>query len=476
METQGDVNPFRYCGEYFDLSSGTYYLRSRYYDPTIGRFTQRDAFLGFYNDPLSLNRYLYCSHNPIKYRDPWGDWQVGDEKYDLATQEIIMQATQDYYAAPPGPAGDAQRKAANATANAARAAGTTGTQPSGVTPGTIYNDAISNSKNGFMTLDDFKAADQKIKETAPQWSYLYTLEAITAAQAIDIRYADVAKNNNMDLLLKDQGPNSSELFALTNYWFLVYNVQYLKSTLHIMGDNLQLTANNPANQEALDRWYVDTSGKTLQDKGYAVNSSSGDAVQISISGNTINMDIQLWISGSGANLSPTGSTMTYRELTIAGMRDDWSGKYWIDGRWVQVTADVHGVTKVRDYISVEIIDDHDTSNVNNGGNWRTGYTGLNMASNRGVMTLYRGETSDYSASIFRRVASHELGHILGIGDAYEPRDKSLKAADDKDVSPQDRMKAYIDDVNSRTSVLNILAMVEAENRGTWVDIRYGRPW
>ena len=38
-----DPNPFRYCGEYFDVESGAYYLRARYYDPSIGRFTQEDT-------------------------------------------------------------------------------------------------------------------------------------------------------------------------------------------------------------------------------------------------------------------------------------------------------------------------------------------------------------------------------------------------------------------------------------------------
>lgn len=33
-----DSNVFRYCGEYFDKETGTYYLRARYYDPAIGRF------------------------------------------------------------------------------------------------------------------------------------------------------------------------------------------------------------------------------------------------------------------------------------------------------------------------------------------------------------------------------------------------------------------------------------------------------
>ena len=37
-----DLNPFRYCGEYYDRESGTYYLRARYYNPGTGRFTQED--------------------------------------------------------------------------------------------------------------------------------------------------------------------------------------------------------------------------------------------------------------------------------------------------------------------------------------------------------------------------------------------------------------------------------------------------
>ena len=41
-----DTNPFRYCGEYFDTETGTYYLRARYYDPAVGRFTARKIPIG----------------------------------------------------------------------------------------------------------------------------------------------------------------------------------------------------------------------------------------------------------------------------------------------------------------------------------------------------------------------------------------------------------------------------------------------
>lgn len=88
-----DTNPFRYCGEYLDLSSGTYYLRARYYDPTIGRFLSEDTHWNLSNsiygdDPLMLNKYtkvpdiaaitqrsnlyVYCGNNPIIYVDSDG--------------------------------------------------------------------------------------------------------------------------------------------------------------------------------------------------------------------------------------------------------------------------------------------------------------------------------------------------------------------------------------------------------------------
>ena len=69
-----DANPFRYAGQYFDDETGTYYLRARYYNPGNGRFTQQDSW-GYADpaDPLSLNLYVYCYGNPVKYYDPSGN-------------------------------------------------------------------------------------------------------------------------------------------------------------------------------------------------------------------------------------------------------------------------------------------------------------------------------------------------------------------------------------------------------------------
>jgi len=37
-----NANPFRFSGEYYDRETGRIYLRARYFDPRVGRFTQQD--------------------------------------------------------------------------------------------------------------------------------------------------------------------------------------------------------------------------------------------------------------------------------------------------------------------------------------------------------------------------------------------------------------------------------------------------
>ncbi|MDD4275946.1 MAG: RHS repeat-associated core domain-containing protein [Clostridia bacterium] len=69
-ETVG--NTFYYAGYQYDSETGLYYLRSRYYNAETARFITEDSFNGYYNDPLSLNRYTYCHNSPIIYFDPDG--------------------------------------------------------------------------------------------------------------------------------------------------------------------------------------------------------------------------------------------------------------------------------------------------------------------------------------------------------------------------------------------------------------------
>lgn len=56
-------NPFRYVGAMLDSSTGLYMMEERYYDPSVGRFTQEDPAGGGYS---------YVDGNPVNYVDPWG--------------------------------------------------------------------------------------------------------------------------------------------------------------------------------------------------------------------------------------------------------------------------------------------------------------------------------------------------------------------------------------------------------------------
>src|SRR5207248_9864865 len=66
------TQPFAFAGQPRDAETGLSYLRARYYDPSIGRFVQRDPFAGRKSRPCTLNRYAYVCDNPINNTDPSG--------------------------------------------------------------------------------------------------------------------------------------------------------------------------------------------------------------------------------------------------------------------------------------------------------------------------------------------------------------------------------------------------------------------
>ena len=70
--TGSTVNNYRYTGQQWDPDLQLYYLRARYYAPTLGRFWTMDTFQGDQEDPSSLHRYTYCANDPINGSDPMG--------------------------------------------------------------------------------------------------------------------------------------------------------------------------------------------------------------------------------------------------------------------------------------------------------------------------------------------------------------------------------------------------------------------
>jgi len=76
-------NRFRFNGQQYDPITQQYYLRARFYNPVIARFTQEDTYRGD-----GLNLYAYCENNPVYYEDPSGHMPACmKEAYDRALAE-----------------------------------------------------------------------------------------------------------------------------------------------------------------------------------------------------------------------------------------------------------------------------------------------------------------------------------------------------------------------------------------------------
>ena len=78
-------NRYLYTGQQFDQITQQYYLRARYYNPVIARFTQEDIYRGD-----GLNLYTYCDNNPVIYYDPSG------YKLTNCQKNIYNKLKQDY--------------------------------------------------------------------------------------------------------------------------------------------------------------------------------------------------------------------------------------------------------------------------------------------------------------------------------------------------------------------------------------------
>lgn len=94
-ETGTSDNTRKFTGKEWEADSKLYYFAARYYDPYIGRFTQRDPA------GQGMNWYIYCANNPLKFVDPTGmDIKTTDQLSASAIKELSSIASTGNYVAP----------------------------------------------------------------------------------------------------------------------------------------------------------------------------------------------------------------------------------------------------------------------------------------------------------------------------------------------------------------------------------------
>ena len=96
--TIAELNPFRYRSYYLDTETGFYFLKTRYYDPEIGRFMTIDDIS--YLDPDSingLNLYAYCGNSPANNADSTGTFAISTFLLGLAISFFVTWAAGEIF-------------------------------------------------------------------------------------------------------------------------------------------------------------------------------------------------------------------------------------------------------------------------------------------------------------------------------------------------------------------------------------------
>ena len=96
--TLANINPLRYRGYVYDQETGFYYLQSRYYDPTIGRFINADSYASTGQGIVGNNMFAYCSCCPVRWRDLTG--RFIDAFFDVVS---FAYSIRDVYSNPGDP-------------------------------------------------------------------------------------------------------------------------------------------------------------------------------------------------------------------------------------------------------------------------------------------------------------------------------------------------------------------------------------
>jgi RHS repeat-associated protein len=79
---------FQYASGEHDPQTGLTKFGTRYYNPALGRWTQRDPVRGNLANPNTLNPYAYAGNDPVNHRDPSGQ----QLEFEATPGEVVFVA------------------------------------------------------------------------------------------------------------------------------------------------------------------------------------------------------------------------------------------------------------------------------------------------------------------------------------------------------------------------------------------------
>ena len=174
-----NINPFRYRGYYCDVETGYYYLQSRYYDPTTGRFLNSDdiKYLGTTDCSVGFNLFSYCDNNPVNRSDVNGHSWISDRFNDVKNAAgKIAKAISNTAQKVASTAKNVTTTVKNAVVNTAKKVATTVTNATRslvTTVSGVARDAVDWTKNKINDITDgVKKAAIKAKEAVVEaWNW-----------------------------------------------------------------------------------------------------------------------------------------------------------------------------------------------------------------------------------------------------------------------------------------------------------------
>lgn len=464
-----DTNPYRYCGEYFDIETGTYYLRARYYSPRTGRFTQQDTCLGSYSDPLSLNLYTYCYNNPLIYHDPSGNVVTEWDMQNCSAAQIaqIQAATNDWNAAKA--AGDtAGMAAAHAQANAARAGNLNSGQYIG-SQGYVYNANGTYAQGGNVNVYlGQQYAEQGPVEDAP---VVDTGKSKPVAEIEET--ANNVTNPSVDININGSVIGNATMrdnSVWGNAWDIaralglqydsaigMFSVGGKKIRADWIGGVYSISVRQIVEAAGYGdclSWWSDSDGMHV----YVNRDLKTAPIKVIRTGN--HFDITAYIEYDGIYDSKIPKTNTpYAQAFEEGIEYYWSTpqigastKYDFDGAAITVSTSVivKGTAEALGAASGQRYHRVDVANAIGRGKTSNCLEGWSVSGTQTV-TMPISYYSDYedftdphprNEEEFRRLAAHEFGHLFGIGDAYAEGNRA-EAYRTNEVPDEDVMRSYL---------------------------------